>query len=446
MADTAEGAGRRGARRVLGLVALLVACSGGAEPEPSRGEALADRWTVDPDGVIAELEAEPDPLVRTALALAVAEAHPGTSRAVCATVPAGVGRDQCEAINVRVHLNTEAPSRFTEAKPMGGASFDPTFTRLVPQTTEAPAAEALAATPPVAVDCGGEETERTCRLRVAWERALAGASAREVAGVCAGLSEARWQGECRFAAAEAGFEAQGASWAEPAVSLCLAGTTFRTQCLTHLAMKTGRHPDWAFVVPAAEAVSGALEDWDPDLAARWRGRTWAEAAGSSLREAEALTGDLLEQLPEDAAPHVRASVAWRLLELEEASPRDLAGWSTRLTEVLSERPGAAPARYGRPPAGQKVRSLWRAEEGDAARPRVGYLGTAWRGYADDPVIDGLICLLEAAARLERDALLAQGADHADPVVRWTAERLTRTLAAAAGPAAGKAAPARGRRP
>lgn len=66
-------------------------------------------------------------------------------------------------------------------------------------------------------------------------------------------------------------------------------------------------------------------------------------------------------------------------------------------------------------------------EGERDRPTALYLGQARRALAEAPVADGLVRLLEAAARqtLPDWNLLLEGLDHADPTVRWTAARLIR---------------------
>jgi hypothetical protein len=73
-------------------------------------------------------------------------------------------------------------------------------------------------------------------------------------------------------------------------------------------------------------------------------------------------------------------------------------------------------------------NLWHAGTDEDAQVRaVIYMGLGRRAMTEDPAADRLISLLEGAARQTPtlQSVLAQGAQHQAPAVRWTAERLIR---------------------
>jgi len=69
-----------------------------------RQEGLVAAWDTDREAVLAEVEAEPDPLTRAALVEALVEAHPADGAALCERLPPGFTRGRCESIVQRPHL------------------------------------------------------------------------------------------------------------------------------------------------------------------------------------------------------------------------------------------------------------------------------------------------------------------------------------------------------
>ena len=201
---------------------------------------------------------------------------------------------------------------------------------------------------------------------------------------------------------------------------------FVTDCLEHsvatLAAKAPITPggDWTPITDAAETITARWQD-TPQRGTAQRQVLWALATALVYVEAPAVSGAPLAVLPEEAWPHVRAAMAWRVLSLRPEA--DLA----TLTEVL--RQSTATHQDTTPPTVPRralvgLPDLWGDAQPPADAEVISWMGLSQRIVSPDPESDGVIALLEAAARQPgRSTLIAAARTHADPLVAWSAQRL-----------------------
>ncbi|MCB9762610.1 MAG: hypothetical protein H6739_22615 [Alphaproteobacteria bacterium] len=422
---------------------LLLACGVGQPPPGTlaacpgldcRRAWVEARWPEDPEAVTRAIAARSDPLERSLLVQAVAEAFPGQAGPLCDTLPAGLVAKRCARINQRPHLSAPAQD--------GG------FLRL---DAEPGAAEPWAGLEPRPVDCAHAALQATCQTEAALAATVAGALD-EVAAACLAIEPGPWRDECFFAASEAWASDRPPEAVGDALRLCRRTGAFQGRCALHAVANVDRwtppgapgDPDaWAAVRQMAEAAEAALAPESPDLAERVVDRIHARALVLSYRDATEVAGDPLDALPPRAHPHVRAAAAWRLWQLEGRQARSFEAWAARFAEALAARRSpdwALPdERLPAPPA---FEDLW---IDDPPQPRVPYLDRPWRALHPDPTLDALICLLEAAARHTRlkgsRAVLVEAQAHPDPLVAATATRLLSKRSRPAWQAATAARPA-----
>ncbi len=375
------------------MLALLLDC-GSDEP------TLIDRWREDPDGVAAELAALPPPEQLAAVeALLIADPE-GVGR-LCGSLPDGDARSRCRTVRTRPHLWRE----------------DAAETPTIPSP--------LSDIPPATGPCDAHDNPTLCWSRHARGRA-SGGDAQGAAAGCLAIAEPQWRQECAFQSAEELLVARGPSRYPDAVSLCALAGRFTADCLEHsvarLAALAPETPggDWRPVLDAAAAIT---ERWQgaPRQGSQQRQALWALSTALVYVEAPAVSGAPLAVLPEEAAPHVRAAMAWRLLSLNPGE--DLATLTDRLAQAAAtHQDTAAPTRPRRALVG--LLDAWGEAEPPQGAAEVTWLGVSRRVVSPDPDTDGVIALLEAAARQPgQQHLLAEGRRHSDPLVAWTAARL-----------------------
>ena len=369
-----------------------------------------------------------------AAGLAVAEAWPGASQAICAVIRDPDGRGRCEDIQARPHLRTAAANATPSVAPTTSSLLPLPAAGAHPNVGSMELAPFVSTDPPVSdllglatrsVDCLSAETESTCRTRSALKATDSCADSPEIVGICAGIPVDRLRAECTFQAAERGSTGCPASWSPASVKLCLLSGTFAQRCLYHLAYAHGRAAGWEEKTARIEGATTVLSPWDPKLAARFRAVSWSLAADQATQHARPAMGDGLDHVPDDLAPVVRSAVAWRLWEDEGRQRRTALDWVRRMALLLRNRGGEPDW-----PAMSKgeVAVLWdRLLPGEEAIPVVPYLGNTWRGVGGDPDADSLIAILEVAARSSSppEPLFREALFYPDPVVRWTAARLMR---------------------
>jgi len=370
---------------------------------------------------------------RDALIQVVVERWPGDSAPLCLALPEGAARARCQALNRRPHL-WQVDAERPEASELGVGKAYPTLRVTLPHYDHP-----WDALDPLPVDCPPGGISTSCHEEAA-DRAVRDGRYQEAWRICHDVPEGKWRDECYFEASEGAYARGGHGTPTDAMELCLRAGMFFDRCLGHLAGKIGHTapradavaPDlWADLKANTEAVHAALARYDAPLAERWADLVWSLAMATAYNRVEDPAGNPLDWVGPEALPHARAAMAWTLWAREGDSVRDLASWATEVNEALEHRSHApeGPGAFD----DQTVTSAWLQDlPGEEALPWVNYRGnTSRRVLSDDPTLDAMICVLEAAGRSPgrpRIALLDQGLSHADRLVRWTAARLASDLA------------------
>ncbi|MCB9761245.1 MAG: HEAT repeat domain-containing protein [Alphaproteobacteria bacterium] len=412
------------------LLGLLLGCGSDAalvELEDCTEAACArawvlERWPEDPEGTEDRIRALNDPILTLMLAEAVAETWPGRAASVCQLIPEGPSRRRCTSIHQRLHLHSDRPEDAATRRGFGG--------ELVERLVVSPAgAQSWDAVPVETPQCAAQDTPTGCATALAIDAARRG-QASQVAGLCRSIPEGRWRGECFFEAVELGCSVKAPERCTRLAPLCLAAAPFDVPCfvqvveeLTAMAPRADAPaPEaWAKLRAAVDGLEAEVSSRDATLAAPLIDRLWASIVQRSYAQATHASGDLTASVPVRAMPHVRASLAWRLAAQGTESPRRLA---TRISAAIQAR-GEAGEPLG-PPKSAPPAGLWsEVLPLETSWHVVSYLGDPRRVAVDDPELDGLICALEATARLHPapEPALRAALTHEDPAVRWTAARL-----------------------
>lgn len=419
---------------MIGALALLLllACRDSLPQEMSacpdaacRQRWVAERWEYDHNGVAAAIASVRDPVERAALVRQLTLAHPGEAAPLCDLLIGPVEQQGCRDRNQRPHLKdikvdgaSAAPPREEESTglPLTGALPSP-WAGLSPET----------------VPCATEP--RVCQADEARARAAAG-RLEAAAAACLAITDAQWQAECFFQSAESASRNPGRAGGE-AVSLCLGSSSYTARCLSHLVRQLGTGAPrassadqgrWSAVTEAIATGTGILTPLNAELARAFEGQGWAYALRYATVDETQPNGAPLSVLPEAAAPHVRAAIAWRMWSLHGQDGWDLATWKRTLDEALADRSPRPQAGGPAPPPRTSAlqRDLWlRRLPGEERLTAVPFLGPAQRALSPDPATDAEICLLENAARGRPLGahLLEEALAEPDPLLRWTAARL-----------------------
>lgn len=175
----------------------------------------------------------------------------------------------------------------------------------------------------------------------------------------------------------------------------------------------------ARVVQAAWSAQG--ESWQ-----RAALDTWYSAASVRALGPQVVAGDALDLVPPEAAPHVRALIAWQVVEQRLDQEHDLQEWVELTRAARDLRVGEQPG-WCREPRSTKPQSSWAQDAGgDEEIPAVLYFATSRRALSADADQDLVLCLLEALARQRppgTQAILEEAAARSEPLVAWTARRL-----------------------
>ena len=423
------------------MILLLLALTGCSGPDDCvdaacRVDAVKARWDGTVDSVRAPLAALSDPVEQELVVLSLAEGGLGDVAGLCPLLSLGDGRSRCEARTARPHLNARhRAGRKAQVRPGGG----PSAIDILPNVEGDPR---FAQAAPLALDCGAE-AEVPCRSRAAQVAAQHGDGLR-AAGLCAGITAHTDRAECHFRAAEQRLSGEDANALTEATELCLQAGAFMTACLGHQARawsdpvppaSSTLATAWAPVLAHSEALAAYWEPRDPAFAEFEAMRFWSEVTNHAFAEVPALSGDLLDLLPAEAAPHIRAAAAWRYIELhpEEGLAAAEQGLQRALALRLAGQEGPrAVFTLG-------AIDLWpRDAIGEEALPAVIYRATSRRVQDPDPQVDLVLCLLEAAIRQQpaRLAFVEEGLQHSSPVVQASATRLLKAPRHAGGRAPG----------
>jgi len=413
---------------------LGLACDGGADTQTVDNTGSVDIAEIEravqkgPETVAQLIVSQPTPERRIAAMNDAIQVASNQATAICPHLAQSGLKSDCEKRASRHHLwvKPEQDKGTVEAGGVGPASSelipaDSTVSRYTDVT-------------PTSGNCAPGDS--TCLHPAALEAAKDGDVAL-IAGLCAGVSSQRGREECIFASAEL---MVGQEWNlrySEASELCLSAGTYAARCLAHLvnartidASRHDRGPvDWDEFRTSGRVIADTWDDRDPELSAATQGRFWAGATKSAVDGAESLDGSVARALPEHIV-HVRAALAWRMVVHAQGRGRDLQGWTNAVMGVLTTADPRAGEVYESTPSEALGTThpvdLWPASvpvsEGMVA---ANYLGTSRRLVATEPVIDVMICVLEAAVRVGGpggEALLREGLRHHDARIRWTVDR------------------------
>ncbi len=413
------------------LLSLWLTAGCASEPawdrcaEPACYASLAaQRWDGDRLALLEDLGSL-DAVAQEAVVLDLIKRRPEIMGELCDALPAGPAAERCKRLGGRPHL-------------LGRGEPDQDRIPGVPGFTDHTGVGALpspwSSVPADQASC--DRAQDAC-----WSRDVTQAAAngdpRSVAAVCNGVPDERFRKECFFRGAEASAVLRGRATAETmptAAQLCLGAGRYAELCVRELARAIARGAPaadqddvagWEHAAAAVQALEAGLAERDPTVAARVADRAWAELLWGSYQRAEQVHGLPAASLPPAAAPHLRASLAWFLLEQEgpSAQGRGWEAWVERAALALaSAEPTRAPSEGPRPPTRSVGSSIDPAtHEG----PWVHYLGDSYRRPLPDPSQDLQACLLEAAARQRAPQLLEQAAQRAAAPVAELAQELQR---------------------
>ncbi len=373
-----------------------------------------------------ELEHIEDPVERELTILQLVESAPGGTGDLCGMLPLGADQNRCNRLQERPHLWMEKPARaVSRSGPDGGLA------RPWPEPG-GDVAHPFADVGPALAQCPETHDRNACQEGEAFAAAREGDAA-AVAARCAGMVGPTWGQECIFNATEQLVMEWGCSRYPEAAGLCLEAGAFAANCQIHVVARLAGQPqgahrdatswdDWA---RCGETIDAAWREVDPDFTDSILARYWSDTSFRSVLDRPTVSGALFDVLPADAAPHVRAAVAWQQLHLERDEDYTLEEWVERVAQRLADR-SEVPLPDARGPQYVKVADMWpRDREGEDSIPAQRYLGTGRRAWSQDVEVDLQICVLEAAARTSKrpEPVLAEGARSEDPLVAWTAQRL-----------------------
>ena len=422
------------------LLWLLTACDAPSASLPENIEDCSDAacreaWILHPDHADTQIQAAAlqtitQPEERIVLVQKILDENPRQPPEICNQLPPGDALRYCERIQDRPHLVEPPPAVSVDATRPGGG----------PSNIElggSPGGGFVASLPPAESGCEEATDARACRSQEALRLASAH-QLEDAARSCLTLGAGRWQGECLFSTAEAALSA-GAPYSR-AMQLCLVAEPFSQQCHSHLLSSMAiRSPGatspaaaWTPIIETAEQIEAAWASIDAEKGALAQDRFWSEAIRLSYLKQPAV-GDPIDHLPAAAAPHVRAAMAWRLLESTNTPHSTLAEWSARAEEALASR-----SEQAQPPLSIRerkrldlwIRDHWATDApGEEDIPASHYLGTARRPTDADPSIDLTLCLLEGIARQSwaNHSIFDEASRSEVAVITWSAARLQKHI-------------------
>lgn len=382
---------------------IIAAC----DPEPESPDIVA-LWEQDQAAATAMILGAPDPITQLAYVDALSEAHPDQLGKLCPALPTGAASERCQTFSNRPHL--------WEIKD-AGSSRKEDHTGITGLKTAADAV-AAAAVP----ECDGQ-TEQ-CRISAAKSVAPT-ADLSQIAGLCNGIEDLRFRHECFFQSAEVAFHTDYLKM-PTSLELCLSAGDYASRCVRELARELARAAPpaddpagrWQNIIGAIEAGHGWLAGQDAGVGERMRDRLWAEVVWGAFGRAGNITGDLLEQLPPEAAPHIRSSAAWYLIEAGQAG-ETLEEWESAVGAALALRGQKGVMKGGVQP----TRRLGVTRE--ISEPWVHFLGDSQRPMGGEAAVDLKLALLEIAASRRQWELVR--AARQDEALRPRAEVLMKTV-------------------
>ena len=424
--------------RASWLALVLVACGGPEQPAvPPPGDPV-DRFAVAPEEVLDEVAAMTDPVAQEIVVLALLEAYPGQTGALCERLRPGPVQERCTRYNERPHLwtiPTETPAAagsagapgeapppgsgdgehplgppLTVSKRLGGGPAN--VRQLLPEIGLSPVVADPGSCPPERPVCLEQEAER-----------LSGAGKADLAAArCAALADDRGRQDCYFRAAEA-LPAGNARY-PTGVELCGRAGSFGPECHGHviLAMSTDAGRPFteegdALATVRAARIEAYWAERDPDFGALAVDQFWSTWLGwQELPEPEGFRVSA-DRLPAAAAPHVRAALAFRVSEAPTPVAAADQWWS-----------GAGPILPVVPLDHVRQAMLWVVELPGEEQIPAAYLAPVAGGRrptSERPSVDLKLALIEVLARREpaRVDAIALLAKDKEWVVRWSVARV-----------------------
>ncbi len=415
---------------------LLFACA--SEPD----DDLLASFARDPRATRDHVLALQDPVRREAAILRLSEAYPGRVGPLCGELPKGQSRAYCQRLAARPHLasplDKQTPRDRRHRERAGGGPSTPTVP--ISQELLETWQEQQADPGP----CRSEDaTYHPCLSQRALEAARKG-DAHAAAAACSAAREERWQRDCFFSTAE---DLAGVPGAYPtAASLCLGSASFVHECNGHLLMRLSPRrpgaPSFAVHLKAgAQQVRGAWHELDPQLIPTMVDLYWATVSERFYEPQRPVNGDLFDQLPAEAWPHVRAALAWQLANcpdplaaLSQATQRRGDEGVACRAPVDSPRDASKRSRIDQEPdKGFAMKGLrWARDlQGEETIPAVFFLvqGAGRRPTSDDAELDLLLAglIVQAYRNAPPLDLFAAQLDDERFVLRWTAARILAEL-------------------
>ena len=392
---------------------VMLACR---QDAVSDGPDLVERYGTEPDAVISEVRAMTDPVTQEAAVLALCEAWPGRTTALCEALPEGAARSRCARFNARPHL-WSIEQNSTSASWTGGASSG----RLgLPDSF----LQHWSGTPADPRAC--EISDHACLEETALSLAEAG-DVDGAAGVCLSFS-GRLAHDCFFAASE--LLPYGADLYTRAMPLCAGSGDFGPECHGHVLLRL-RAGDYNPLSTARleEEASSVRQFWfarEPAYAPLAVDLYWSTAAARTLGTAQPFPVSVFSSLPANLHPHIRSAIALRVTG--EADP--VAAARGVLTGGNANLPRAfGPGAPVMPPA-----RLWRGrrqEEPNLNRIFFNDVRGGQRPVHPDPSTDLILAVMTASAMRQPprlDVLEDAYADENEPLLRWGAIRLLSEIA------------------
>ena len=395
------------------LLVLLFACS--TSDSPQKPNYIA-QWEKNKEEVIDLVAASTDSIEQLHIVMELSERYPGETQKLCPFIEDKNARKRCERINERPHLWSTVRSE------------KETSLALKPQKQ---LTVALAKVEMREANCSDDEARNNCIEQKASEASVHG-NIKKAAGLCYGIADKKWRGECLFQAAESALSRRGSFGYSDAVELCMVAKPFEQNCQSHLIMLLSSSAPsahcsdpkaWAKIRSAANAVRATWSWRDKKMAQLAYERLWSEALGLAYASAKPITGDPLSALPESIYPHIRSAVMRRLMAIDPPSTHNLNTWIDLGKNTMLTRKNGSPKRDTQATF-RSVPDLW-DDTSPYSDQTIAYMATSKRLWSQNPEIDLAISTLEAAARQppHHNELLEEGLKHPDPLVQATATRL-----------------------
>ncbi len=422
-------------------IALVIGLSCTSEPPTNeicetaqcRQDIVMKTWVEDQDRAMTILAELSDDVERIVAISKLVDLYPAEVGGLCHLLAVGHSKDRCELAARRDHLHikpprTHEPNRRSRNIFGGPLEDAPGYT------------SSLTDVEPDMGPCRDTPDTNGCLFSSALNHARKG-NTRQAAALCKSIPPSgdppdRWRSECFFEAAERRLKSNEKEGYRYAADLCRASGLYRRFCHKHLMLlmsniappaDTRSPAAWATLTRRTEVVR---ERWGSSPAGETLvSEFWAMALRRSMKTVDEVSGDVSDQVPAEAVPHVRAAAAARMMALGHPGVLHLQEWVAIIETALARRFHHRTRTMRR----QKLKPILRIwphwDVQDASLTVISYGGSAYRLLADDPKADIAICVLEAAGRLDPVpmSLLVEGSTHPDPHVQWTANMLIKWL-------------------